>query len=197
MPYGYLGTQPNQTLKNTGVLSVTEAAELQSQGKLGGSLELIEVLQPSGVNSIDTSVLPTHYDVIKVDFNIKASGAANVFHCRVYESGVLNTSAIYEYAILYNGNEVRSSTATSAYLGNFGGNQTQGYAYFYNLSDTNEYSYVSFHNYDNSNIYWTGGNSLPSASLVDKLQFKNSNAVQTFSSGTEIKIYGIKQLWVH
>jgi hypothetical protein len=193
----YIGTQPNDVKKNTGLYTPSEILQLEKDGHWGGSLELIEVLEPSGVNSIDTSVLPTHYDVIKVDFNIKVStGAANVFHCRFYESGVLNTSGIYEYGILYNGSEVKSNTATSVYLGNFGntGSGTQGYAYFYNLSDTNEYSYLTFHNYDNDNVYWIGGNSFPSASLVDKLQFKNSGASKTFSSGTQIKIYGIKEL---
>jgi len=39
MPYGYLGqNQPNQTVSNSGVFSITDVAELQSQGKLGGSL---------------------------------------------------------------------------------------------------------------------------------------------------------------
>ena len=66
MPYGYLGTQPNQTVKNTGVLSVTEAAELQSQGKLGGSLELIEEqTYSSAVSFVDFTSIHLFCDLIK------------------------------------------------------------------------------------------------------------------------------------
>ncbi len=44
MPYGYLGTTPNQQLNNSGVFSVEEALALQKVGELGGSLELIETV---------------------------------------------------------------------------------------------------------------------------------------------------------
>lgn len=195
MPYGYVTKQPNQIVNNSGVFSTDDVLTLIDNGTLGGSLELIEILEPSGVNSIDTSVLPTEYDVIKVDWiSTVSTGAANVFHARYYESGVLNTSGIYEYAISYNLSQARSNTATSVYLGNNGTNRTNGYAYFYDLSNANEYSYYSFHSWDNGGVYYWGGGSFPSASLVDKIQFKQSNAAQTFSSGTKIKIYGLKQL---
>ena len=42
MPYGYLGTTPNQQLKNSGVFSVEEALALKNLGELGGSMELIQ-----------------------------------------------------------------------------------------------------------------------------------------------------------
>ena len=43
MAYGYLGQNtPNQTVNNSGVFSITDSADLESQGALGGSLELIE-----------------------------------------------------------------------------------------------------------------------------------------------------------
>ena len=66
MPYGYLGQNtPNQTVANSGVFSITDVAELQSQGKLGGSLELIEEqTYSSTVSAIDfTSIKEDVYDV--------------------------------------------------------------------------------------------------------------------------------------
>jgi len=37
MPYGYLGTTPNQQLNNSGVFSVEEALALKNVGELGGA----------------------------------------------------------------------------------------------------------------------------------------------------------------
>ena len=42
MPFGYLGTTPNQQLNNSGVFSVSEALQVQKDGEWGGSLELIQ-----------------------------------------------------------------------------------------------------------------------------------------------------------
>jgi hypothetical protein len=43
MPYGYTGQNLiNQTVKNSGVFSISDVADLEKQGKFGGSLELIE-----------------------------------------------------------------------------------------------------------------------------------------------------------
>ena len=42
MPYGYTGQNLiNQTVKNSGVFSISDVADLEKQGKFGGSLELI------------------------------------------------------------------------------------------------------------------------------------------------------------
>ena len=65
MPYGYLGqNQPNQTVNNSGVFSITDVAELQSQGKPGGSLELIEEQTVSSVSGVDfINIKENVYDV--------------------------------------------------------------------------------------------------------------------------------------
>ena len=63
MPFGYTGqNQPKQTVSNSGVFSITDVAELQSQGKLGGSLELIEETNCYGVSVVDFTDLK-NYDV--------------------------------------------------------------------------------------------------------------------------------------
>ena len=51
MPFGYLGTTPNQKLNNSGVFSVEEALQVQKDGEWGGSLQLIEEKSISGVSS--------------------------------------------------------------------------------------------------------------------------------------------------
>ena len=53
MPFGYLGTTPNQQLKNSGVFSVSEALQVQKDGEWGGSLELIEEQTVSSVTDVD------------------------------------------------------------------------------------------------------------------------------------------------
>ena len=64
MPYGYLGTTPNQQLNNSGVFSVEEALSLQKVGELGGSLELIQTQTPSSAASIEfTSLKENKFDV--------------------------------------------------------------------------------------------------------------------------------------
>mgnify|MGYP003118750348 CR=1 FL=1 len=63
MPYGYLGTTPNQQLNNSGVFSVEEALALQNVGELGGSMELIdEETISSGTATVDfTSIKENIY----------------------------------------------------------------------------------------------------------------------------------------
>ena len=66
MAYGYLGQNtPNQTVNNSGVFSITDSADLESQGSLGGSLELIEEQTTSGTPSAVnfTNLKGTKYDV--------------------------------------------------------------------------------------------------------------------------------------
>ena len=68
MPFGYTGqNQPKQTVSNSGVFSITDVAELQSQGKLGGSLELIETQTATGVSVVDFTDLK-NYDTHYVSF---------------------------------------------------------------------------------------------------------------------------------
>ena len=65
MPYGYTGQNLiNQTVKNSGVFSISDVADLEKQGKFGGSLELIadsDFTSSSGVEF--TSIKENAYDV--------------------------------------------------------------------------------------------------------------------------------------
>lgn len=200
MPYGYLGEQPKQSKSNSGVFNSVDALDLLEDGAWGGSLEHIETLTPSNVNSINSSVLPTNYNIIKIIYTVNVdSDAANVFRVNFFESGVEETGNVYHYATLYSSpssNVAIDATSTSddLYLGNFGGLTSNGHAYFYNLSDDTKYSTYSFHVSDGVGAYYFGSGGLLQKSTVDQIKFRNASATKIFTSGSEIKIYGVKEI---
>ena len=209
MPFGYTGqNQPKQTVSNSGVFSITDVAELQSQGKLGGSLELIEEIVASDTATIDfTSIKENVYDVHLLQFfNAQSSANNDVAGIRLYESGTLETASVYQYALQSvnadpSFTEVRTTSDTKIrFVGgystnfNFTGN---GYVYFYNLGNSSKYSFCTIHttfgtdgNDYNSHF---GGGVLPQASTVDGIRLFNYFASGNFSEGT-FKLYGVKQI---
>ena len=202
MPYGYLGTQPNQTVKNTGVLSVTEAAELQSQGKLGGSLELIEEQTFSGVSAVDfTSIKENVYDVMFMQVNTTDISTTTNFGIQFYESGVLETASVYQEAFqsgLASGTFAEVRSTGRAYIlftqSNIANTATSAYLYFYNLGNSSKYSFLTAQGTGETsgnvfNMYF-GGGVLPQASTVDGIRVKDNFGNMTGS----IKLFGIKQI---
>ena len=205
MPYGYLGTQPNQTVKNTGVLSVTEAAELQSQGKLGGSLEFIEEKSISAVSlAIFTDIKETVYDVHYMTVNnFQASDDSQFPAVRFFESGVEESGNVYQYAVQYGradgtfgvsqagGTNFLTAGATT---GNQANEQSNSYCYFYNLGNSSKYSFQTLHTTITSNTttytFSFGGGVLPQASIVDQIKLFVLSG--TFSATA--KLYGVKQI---
>jgi hypothetical protein len=200
MPYGYLGEQPKQSKANSGVFNSVDALNLLQDGEWGGSLEHIETLTPSGVNSVNTSVLPINYNVIKIVFTVVSSSAAgNVHRMRFFESGVEETGNVYHIAEQYmtaggSYGISASSTATWLNLSNFGNANAGGYAYLFNLSDATKYSSYLYHSGDDNGSGYFGSGALLQKSTIDQIKFMNSSGAQTFQSGTTIKIYGVKEL---
>ena len=207
MPYGYLGqNQPNQTVSNSGVFSITDVAELQSQGHLGGSLELIEEQTYSGaVSFVDfTSIQENKYDVHFMSFHNVDFASEQVPALRFYESGVLETAGVYQYAeqqCQSNGSfaETRDSASTFLGLGNYAVGESNGYCYLYNLGNSSKYSFISFHNVNtdadaspSEAVADFGGGVLPQASTVDGIRFTGAGG-SNFSSFT-IKLFGVKQI---
>jgi len=210
MPYGYLGqNQPNQTVSNSGVFSITDVAELQSQGKLGGSLELIEEQTfTSTVSAVDfTSIKENVYDVHFLQIENSGNVTDNRrLTCRLYESGVLETASVYQSAFQRGRTdgtftEYRSTGLGYMYINQNGGNATNekscGYVYFYNLGNSSKYSFLTqqsivTQNDSVQNITF-GGSVLPQASTVDGIRIKPSSG--NYSSYTA-KLYGVKQIWV-
>ena len=201
MPYGYLGEQPKQSKANSGVFDTVDALNLQTNGEWGGSLEHIETLSPDGVNNITCSVLPTNYDILKVCWTVEVTtGTANVFRATFFESGVEETGNVYHVAQRRGtpGGTFGTDCSTSQVyvnLGNFNSPaKSTGYAYFYNLSDNTRYSSMTYHSVSGTGAFYYGSGGLFQKSVVDQIKFTNSSAIPTFVSGSEIKIYGIKQI---
>ena len=200
MPYGYLGTQPNQTVKNTGVLSVTDVAEIQSQGKLGGSLELIEEQTFSATTTIDfTSIQGTKYDVMVAQLiDVQTNGGNDNIDMRFYESGVLESASVYQYALQYGYpstfGETKSTGADRMVIApNQNSENTDGYIYFYNLNNSSKYSFytVQTTNLSGGNLFfYFGGGVLPQTSTVDGIRFFSD----TYNLEGNIKLFGVKQV---
>ena len=205
MPYGYLGTTPNQQLNNSGVFSVEEALALQNVGEFGGSLELIEEQTASSDSALNfTSIKGSRYNVHFMTINnIDVSSDATDMNFRFYESGVLESAGVYQYAFQQQWassfvNDTKSTTATylraNASIGNDTNETGQSYHYFYNLEDSSKYSFQTgeyLQLYSDSTMFvGFGGGVLPQASTVDGIQLYSSSG--TFS-GT-VKLYGVKQI---
>ena len=207
MPFGYTGQNlPNQTVANTGVFSISDVADLEKQGKFGGSLELIEEKSISASSSaIFTDIKETKYDVhyLTVE-NYTASADDYGLSARFYESGVEESGNVYQYAYQYGSSgsvsfgQTRSTGTNLLFLTASTGNQTNevgnSYSYFYNLGNSSKYSFQTMQSTnirsDSSYIMTFGGGVLPQASTVD--QIKIFVASGTFSATA--KLYGVKQI---
>lgn len=203
MPYGYLGQNtPNQTVNNSGVYSITDSSNLQSQGKLGGSLELIESQTVTGVSVIDfLDIKENVYDVHLM--KVSATGGNNAFSTatsvRLYENGVLESASVYKYAFRRAGQgatDVKSTaisqigTITETYNAT---DASGGQMYFYNLGNASRYSMSYKQSNNQIGANWRaefGSGVLPQASLV--------NGIRLYSSATydnvTATLYGIKQI---
>ena len=217
MPFGYTGqNQPKQTVSNSGVFSITDVAELQSQGKLGGSLELIAEQTADGTTAtIDfLDIKENVYDVHLLTYNnVGTTGTDyDLILIRLYESGVLESGSVYQWAnqrIRANGgaNEYKSTVSGSLPPVNNGiSNQAiegiNSYIYLYNLGNSNKYSFLTWQtsqipSYSESQVFSTnfGGGTLPQASVVDGIRLYNTQATGTsyISNGSNFKLYGVKQ----
>ena len=211
MPYGYLGqNQPNQTVSNSGVFSITDVAELQSQGKLGGSLELIEEQTASSSSTLDFTNLG-NYDVhLFTGHNINMSANNQFFRARLSNDGGSSfiTSSTQQRAGIRNtttfSSDARSTTDTffGHYLtdnsGGYGTTADNGnfYLYCYNLLNSSKYSFCTSQSTgleQSSSTYSAmfGGGVLPTAETHNAVRFLNSST-GTFDG--VIKCYGVKQI---
>ena len=208
MPFGYLGTTPNQQLKNSGVFSVEEVLAVENNGEWGGSLQLIQTQTVSGaVAQVDfTSIKESKYDVHLLTWNnILCENDSKRIVMRFFESGTIETASVYQYAnqVCYAGNiftEANSTGDTDIRLadnaGNDTGESTNGYVYCYNLGDSSKYSFSTYHSSgaNMSSIGWGefGGGVLPQTSTVDGIRFLIDGNYNI--TGGTLKLYGVKQI---
>jgi len=202
MPYGYTGALPNQIKNNSGVFSFADVTDLTAKGQAGGSLELIEEQTVSSVSAVDfTSIKESKYDVHFMQVNTTDISAITYFGIQFYESGVLETSSVYQEAFqsgLASGTfaEVKSTGRNQIIFtqSNIANTATSAYLYFYNLGNSSKYSFLTAQGTGETssnafNMYF-GGGVLPQASTVDGIRVKDNFGNMT---GT-IKLYGVKQI---
>ena len=201
MPYGYLGTTPNQQLKNSGVFSVEEALSLQKVGELGGSLELIESQTVSTVANVSfTSIKESLYDVHLLQVFNYQPATNDRLGMQFYESGVLETASVYQYAYYYGyygGSYGENKSTGGNHLKicpdelNGSGDSSEGYCYIYNAGNSSKYTFTSQQMVGTDFIRY-GGGVLPQASTVDGLYLFGDNNGNDFSCTANL--YGVKQL---
>ena len=155
MPYGVLGSQADQTAKNFGVFSVNDVADLEKQGKFGGSLELIqEINQTSMTSQVDmTSIKESEYDMHIVQLtNVKPENDNKSFFMRLSADGGSSFRSS-DYNIAYYSRNTfgtvtdgMSTTYTAFLIGSPIGNNT-----YENLNCT-----MYLQNLGNSSLFSTG-----------------------------------------
>jgi len=208
MPYGYLGQNtPNQTKSNSGVFSISDVADLEKQGKFGGSLELIEEKSISAVSSADfTNIKGTLYDIHFLTINnVDVATDDDRLQLRFSnDSGSTFESSNYQYANQQGESdgtfqESRTTTGTSlittCLTGNATNEKSNSYIYLYNLSNSSKYS---FQNWQSNSIRSSGnlemrfgGGVYAVAETINAIRLL-SNAGTNFSCTA--KLYGVKQL---
>ena len=196
----YLGTQPNNVVKNTGLYTPSEILQLTKDGSWGGSLELIQEQTFSATTTIDfTSIKGNKYDVMVAQLNdVQTNGGNDNIDMRFYESGVLETASVYQYALQYGYpstlGETKSTGANRMVIApNQNSENTNGYIYFYNLNNSSKYSFytVQTTNISGGNFFfYFGGGVLPQASVVDGIRFFSD----TYNLEGSISLFGVKQI---
>ena len=149
-----------------------------------------------------TNIKENVYDVHLLEYKgflVDTSNARPIL--RFYESGVLETASVYQFARQFGsvgGTFGESRSTTDPYInivsGTTAATLTTGYCYFYNLTDSSKYSFNTAHNFTDlgSHFMMFESGVLPQTSAVDGIRISaNTNFTDTFS-GT-ISLYGIKE----
>ena len=197
----YIGTQPNNVLKNTGIYNPSEILQLTKEGSWGGSLELIESQTHStNVTAVDfTSIKESAYSVHFLTFENVVFDTANVPALRFRESGTWEDSAGYytmeNWLSTAGESEVRETNHSFIFLGNDGLGETNGSVYIYGAGNSATYTFTTHNNidWDASRFVRTyGGASLAQTSLVNGIRFCGSGGANLTSF--TIKLYGLKEV---
>ena len=210
--FGYIPESPEQSFgNNKGIFTPKDIYDLTRADKYTnyGQLELIETqTYSSAVSFVDfTSIDESTYNVHFMTFS-QMSGATDnteTISIRFYESGVLETASVYQFArqsaglnpsvgFLEGKNTGADKISTLFGSGTATGENDSGYAYFYNLGDSSKYSFATFQcvGLTNESYYQGsfGSAVLPQASTVDGIRiFMNSGNYNDF----KVSLYGIKE----
>jgi len=204
----YLGTQPNDVKKNTGLYTPSEILQLTKDGSWGGSLELIEeqTVSSNVANLQFTSLQESRYNVHLLTIASMKSDADNkaVEVTVSNDGGSSYETSNYDWAWQYqksNGTftEKRNTSGGDFTIvqnvGNSTGESFSAYVYLYNLGDSAKYSFSSWQGtgitQDPDYISVFGGGTYHQAETINALQLKFSS--DNIASGV-FKLYGVKQI---
>ena len=208
MSFGYIGdtsTSVKQQVKNKGILTTQESFDLERQGFLGGSLELIVQQSHSlDVGIVDfTSIKEDVYDVHLLQFfDLATDGTSSNIRLQLYENGVLETASVYQRARQFGDTsgtftEDNTTSTDAMTICNYKGSVRtgNGYIYLYNLGNSSKYSFATFqtlggHTTDQINF---GGAILSQASKVDGIRILGGSGT-TNMTDYNLKLYGVKQI---
>jgi hypothetical protein len=204
----YLGTQPNDVKKNTGLYTPSEILQLTKEGSWGGSLELIEeqTISSSTATVEFTNLANAPYDVyfLTAD-NVTTDTDDTYLNLQVSnDNGSSYETSNYDYAhqtgtATGTFSEARSTTAGQFFIsGNIGtasNEKANCYVYIYNLLSSSKYSFITHQGSDilSSATYRMnfGGGAYHTAETNNAFRLlMNSGNITT----ANFKLYGVKQI---
>ena len=195
----YIGTQPNDVKKNTGLYTPNEILQLEKDGHWGGSLELIQSQTVSGVGIVDFTDIKENLYNVHFMTGIVTGNGNNRPWLRFFENGVIETGSVYQGAYQQQTvsgsaeNKGTSLTNLDFFVGaSEVGESSVAYCYIYNAGDSSKYTFQTQQGFMSSTVRAEfGGGVLPQASVVDGFRIQSTG--ETTINGT-IKLYGVKQI---
>ena len=206
--YGYIGKEVTQDFfNNKGIFNPKDIIELDLENKWStfGQLELIQTQSASNSSALDfLDIKSTTYDLhFMTVTNFQPASDNHYIAYRLYESGTLETGAVYQQNRQYGiatGTFTESRTTgvdevTVSHATGTDDNETNNcYIYFYNLGDSSKFSFsTSF----SSGIQAGGDLNFEYAiSLLPQQSFVNGIRILTDQGSNmehaEVSLYGIR-----
>ena len=204
--YGYIGKEVEQAFRsNKGIFTPQDIIELDQENKWTnfGQLELIQTQTASSdsalnFTSIDESTYNVHFMTLN---NMQTSVDNGRAVLRYYESGVLESGSVYDFANFQldstgSASDSRSTTSTSALLeinnGNATNESSSAYTYIYNAGDSSKFTFntVQSAGIIGSGAFkmWFGSSVMHQASVVDGFNI----AVDSGTFSGTVSLYGIR-----
>ena len=195
----YIGTQPNNVKKNTGIYTPNDITALTKEGHWGGSLEFIATGTISSGNTLNfTSLKETKYDVHMLQAkNCESSSANTSLSVRLSNDGGSSYEAgsSYQLSLYYGTNSgsfgevYNAGTSYMQFMSDTANNNRGGCMYLYNLGSSNK-SFSTYQQMEESSMSF--GSSLYNvAEVINALQVVTTNG--NAWTGT-VELYGVKQL---
>tara|TARA_Y100000004_G_scaffold194982_1_gene260902 strand:+ start:809 stop:1438 length:630 start_codon:yes stop_codon:yes gene_type:complete len=209
MSFGYIGdtsTSVKQQVKNKGILTTQESFDLERQGFLGGSLELIQEQTVSGVSSVNfTNIKGAKFDVHFLQLlNISTSDDNEEIQIRFSNDSGSSYEASGYHSARDQGNasgsfnQLKSTSADAITIANAIGNATNekghSYCYLYSLNNSSKFSFTTTHSVlvNNTTVFNFdyGIGVYPVAETINAIQVLLDDSSNI--TGT-IKLFGVKE----